>query len=150
MPVVGTAAPEMVGLPDVQDICQVPGRSGDWDTSLLCLWAICPEYFAFPENRSTQERGIMGFQNHWELCQGALLPAVLHSLCMLACALPWWPCQGALGRKLKLTDVNNKGGSSGHDQLRDMARGAGHRVELQSGDACGFALRQTFHLYATR
>lgn len=71
----------------------------------------------------------MGFQNHWELCQGAPLPAVLHSLHMLACAVPWWPRQGALGRTLKFIDVNNKGGFSGHDPLRNVAEGAGRGVK---------------------
>lgn len=88
----------------------------------------------------------MGFQSHWELCQRAPLPAVLHSLHRLACAVPWWPCQGFLGRRHKLVDVNNKGGSSGHDQLRDMADGARHGVELQGSGASGFAFPQTLNL----
>lgn len=57
---------------------------------------------------------------------------------------------GALGRRLKLTDVNNKGGPSGHDQWRDMAEGAGHGVKSQSGGASGFVFHQTLHLCAAR
>lgn len=52
-------------------------------------------------------------------------------LCCIVCThwlVLWWPRQGALGRRLKLIDVNNKDGFSRHDQLRDMAEGTGHGV----------------------
>lgn len=39
----------------------------------------------------------MGLQSHWDLCQGAHLPAVLHSVYGLACPVPWWPRQGLWG-----------------------------------------------------